>query len=255
MSAWPEYLRDFHRRKAGITEDVLSRAYDATGQTPYGWLLSALPTVAEAPRVLDLACGSAPLLAALGGRSYVGVDRSPEELARAQARSPAGRFVLGDAAALPVGGPFDAVLCSMALMLMRPVEPVLAEVARVLRPGGRFVATVPADRPLSPRDRWHYARLLLGLRQAGLCYPERLDRSALATRLRDVSLRLCSDERRRFAVPLAGPGDARLLVDSLYLPDADPVRLRRAAAALAGSVRRWPLDLGIPIRRIVAVRQ
>jgi SAM-dependent methyltransferase len=49
-------------------------------------------------------------------------------------------FIQADAAELPLEGPFDAVFSNAALHWMRPPEPVAAQVARVLKKGGRFVA-------------------------------------------------------------------------------------------------------------------
>ncbi|WP_123606253.1 hypothetical protein [Micromonospora sp. Llam0] len=54
---WPRYLTDFHARNPGITEQVLERARSGPGD-PYDWVASVAPPGA---RVLDVACGSAPL--------------------------------------------------------------------------------------------------------------------------------------------------------------------------------------------------
>lgn len=120
-------------------------------------------------RVLDVACGEGELCRRLtqAGLDTVGVDAAPKLIgfaAAAQARleTPrgkgprgSGRYLVADATRLheadlgeaPTadGGPradFDAATCVMALMNMAPIEPVLAGVARWLRPGGRFVAVV-----------------------------------------------------------------------------------------------------------------
>lgn len=55
---WRAYLDRFHQERAGVTEALLARAVDASGVTPYDWLAG---TVSEHGRVVDLACGSAPL--------------------------------------------------------------------------------------------------------------------------------------------------------------------------------------------------
>lgn len=70
---------------------------------------------------------------------------SPEELAAAAARPAlAGvRLVEARAQALPLAdGSLDWVLSHLAFMLMSEVEVVVGELARVLRPGGRFAAMV-----------------------------------------------------------------------------------------------------------------
>lgn len=146
--SWATYLSWFHERRPGITEDVLAEALaDESGTSPYGWLLSAIPREAV---VLDLACGSGPLLLTGSGHRSVGIDRSTGELRRAarRTRSP---LVRGDAAALPFANEtFDVVVCSMALMLFEPVDAALAEVRRVLIARHRAVppaGVAPAERP------------------------------------------------------------------------------------------------------------
>ncbi len=57
-NGWRAYLDRFHHERAGVTEDLLGRAVDASGATPYDWLAGA---VSGRGRVVDLACGSAPL--------------------------------------------------------------------------------------------------------------------------------------------------------------------------------------------------
>ncbi|WP_103351010.1 class I SAM-dependent methyltransferase [Amycolatopsis sp. CA-128772] len=91
---------------------------------------------------LDAACGTgryAGLLARRGHR-VIGVDGSPDMLARARTRVPGGRFLLGDLHRLPVADSrVELVACGLALTHVPALEPVLAEFARVLRPGGHLV--------------------------------------------------------------------------------------------------------------------
>ena len=96
----------------------------------------------EHGRILDAACGgglvSHPLAAA--GFSVLGVDLAPGAVEAARARTPEGAdatFVVGDAAALPADdGAFDAVLLLAMLEHVESTPAVLAEAARVVRPGG-----------------------------------------------------------------------------------------------------------------------
>jgi SAM-dependent methyltransferase len=103
-------------------------------------MLGALP----AGTVLDAACGTGRYAAFLAARGHrvVGVDNSPEMLHRAGARVPEARFVRGDLHRLPVaGGAVDAVVCALALVHVPSLAPVMAEFARVLRPGGHLVVS------------------------------------------------------------------------------------------------------------------
>jgi SAM-dependent methyltransferase len=61
-------------------------------------------------------------------------------LARARRRVPAGEFRLGQLDRLPVPDDWvDVIVCALALVHVPHLEPVLAEFARVLRPGGDLV--------------------------------------------------------------------------------------------------------------------
>ncbi|SCK24620.1 Methyltransferase domain-containing protein [Streptomyces sp. WMMB 714] len=93
---------------------------------------------------LDAACGTGRMSALLSERGHrtVGVDSSPDMLARARERVPGAGFHLGDLRRLPVaGGVVDLVVCSLALTHVRELAPVMAEFARVLRPGGHLVTS------------------------------------------------------------------------------------------------------------------
>lgn len=98
-------------------------------------------------RVLDLACGQGRLareLARRGGR-VVGIDISSAQLDKAleaETEAPAGITYLNvDATSSQAldGETFDAVVCNHGLADIDDLDGTLATVARVLRPGGRFV--------------------------------------------------------------------------------------------------------------------
>lgn len=92
--------------------------------------------------VADLACGTgnAALAAVAAGAQVTGVDLTPELLAIAadKAGGDAVQWVAADAAAtgLPDAA-FDAVVSNMGIIFVEPVSQV-AEIARLLRPGGFF---------------------------------------------------------------------------------------------------------------------
>jgi SAM-dependent methyltransferase len=98
---------------------------------------------ALAPGVaLDAACGTgrhAEYLAARG-HQVIGVDSSPEMLARARARVPEADFRRGDLHRLPLPDDHvDIVVCALALTHLPTLTPAMAEFVRVLRPGGHLV--------------------------------------------------------------------------------------------------------------------
>jgi SAM-dependent methyltransferase len=104
-------------------------------------------------RVLDVACGTGLVsfraAAAVGERgAVVGTDLSGEMVESARRGAALrdlhhARFERADAEALPLeGGAFDAALCALGLMYVADPIKALAEMRRVLRPGGRAAAAV-----------------------------------------------------------------------------------------------------------------
>lgn len=234
-TSWRDYLGDFHAERPGITEQLLDRARDDRGRTPYDWVADAVP---RGTAVLDLACGSAPLAERLVA-SYVGIDLSASELALAARRG--APVVQGDATRLPVADDaVDVVVVSMALMLV-PLAPTLVEVRRVLRQGGRLVALLPATGPMPPRDLLRFARLCVALRQRGLHYP---NDATLTDGVPGFTTVL--DEQRGFVLELDTEDTAQLLLRSLYLPEVGDERMAHGAAVVsrwAGSTMTTPLRL------------
>jgi len=124
--------------------DAWSRHYDEPNdlveleQAVVWQMLDELPAGAA----LDAACGTGRHAAHLAerGHSVIGVDISPKMLAVAAAKMPGGDFRHGDLSQLPVPDQHvDLVVCALALTHVPELAPVLAEFARVLRPGGHLV--------------------------------------------------------------------------------------------------------------------
>lgn len=111
---------------------------------------------ADALRILDIGCsygyGSAAIVGrGPAGRMIVGVERDPQHLAMAGERFPGVQIIDADATDLPVcTGCADAVLLLDVVEHIASPEPVLAEVSRVLAPGGVVVVSVPHHGP----TRW-----------------------------------------------------------------------------------------------------
>lgn len=96
----------------------------------------------EAGVALDAACGTGRFAEFLAGRGHrvIGVDGSPDMLELARRRVPDGEFHLGQLDGLPLpDDSVDVIVCGLALVHVRDLAPVLAEFARVLRPGGDLV--------------------------------------------------------------------------------------------------------------------
>jgi ubiquinone/menaquinone biosynthesis C-methylase UbiE len=107
--------------------------------------------------VLDLCCGVAGLgrmITAESGCHYLGVDHSASALATA--RQLAGdlpcRFEQAHLPPLPEGR-FEVVFLLETMLAFPDKDALMAEVARVLEPGGRFAFTVEEGRPLTQQER------------------------------------------------------------------------------------------------------
>jgi len=251
---WAKYVAGYHDANPGITEDVLVDARDDEGRSPYDWLVEAVPSAAST--VLDLACGSAPLARLLTAARVIGIDQSAGELARARAGGGRRLLVRAKAVALPIADEWaDAVVVSMALMLLCPLGTVLAEIRRLLRPGGTVVATLPirATSP-GPEGTPTFGRILTALGQSANNYPERLDDATLADRFPAAGLTLAADETKLFSRTVADPADAGQIIRSFYAPGVGPDRVTAAVAQLQDEVRSAPVTITYRIRRLVARR-
>ena len=96
--------------------------------------------------LLDVGCGTGEIIVRLAakyaGARFVGIDLEEPHLARAAARcaefGDRVRFQTGDALALPFDdAAFDAVICRHLIQAVPDPACVIAEIHRVLRPGGR----------------------------------------------------------------------------------------------------------------------
>ena len=102
-------------------------------------------SVGPGDRVLDVACGTGIVArrAAARGATVVGVDVNAQMLDVARAADPAVEWIEADATALPLADDaFDVVLCQQGLQFMPDPAAALAEMRRVLAPGGRLTVSV-----------------------------------------------------------------------------------------------------------------
>lgn len=143
--------------------DKESAAYDAAYDAAHGHVLRArFNAVVEAlgpgpGEVLDGGMGPGRLCAELdrGGWRVSGVDLSASMVEMARLRIPHARdrLVQGSIEAVPFGdASFDAATAMGVLEYVDDVEAALRELARVIRPGGSLVVTIP--HPLSVEVLW-----------------------------------------------------------------------------------------------------
>lgn len=181
-----------HQRRTIASAAMNSRLVSAVYEGP--WRAGGLPLLAAGmtmgreldkaardlraggdQRILDAACGtgnfSRHLAARLTGDGLVvGLDMSEPMLRQAVDRSAGQRvgYVRGDASRIPFpDASFDAVCCFAALYLVDDPERVLAEMVRVLTPGGRLCVMTSCARVPGPLQRAWGDRRVGGLRLFG----------------------------------------------------------------------------------------
>ena len=188
-------------------EANLARALELQYKRPQMVLRRAAALRLAAPRlgeqVLDVGCGPGFLCADLAAGvgedgSVLGVDQSESMLTLAKARCADwsnARFEAGDAVSLPADDDaFDLVTSTQVLEYVADTDGALAEIARVLRPGGRTLLLATDWRSVA----WHSsddARMdrMLAAWEEHLAHPT-LPRT-LAARLEEQGLRVGAIER------------------------------------------------------------
>ncbi|HEX6759755.1 MAG TPA: methyltransferase domain-containing protein [Propionibacteriaceae bacterium] len=129
---------DITREQAEAYEELFVPALFAQ----WAPLMIDIAHIEDGQRVLDVACGTGVVARAAADRvgrsgSVVGLDLNPAMLEVAAGTRRDIEWRQGDAANLPFeDSEFDAVLCQSALFFFPDVDAAVAEMARVVRPGG-----------------------------------------------------------------------------------------------------------------------
>ena len=108
-------------------------------------------------RVLDVGCGPGVMTEVVLERSGVfdGVDLSPEMISEAKEKFghlPNVRFSVGHIESIEANdNTYDQLICMAVIEYLKTPDQALAEMARVLKPGGVAIITMP--------KRWHVSRV------------------------------------------------------------------------------------------------
>jgi SAM-dependent methyltransferase len=210
--------------------EALDRAYPTRSNT-YGAynepvaLLRALAREPRGSRILELGAGGGFVAAALQSRGFTRLtlsDFTATALAELAARVPAALLAGADAAALPFrDGVFDIVVSSDLIEHIPEVEAHLAEVARVLVPGGRYYVKTPNRRVAEAYYR------LRGLHDAYFWHPSMFTPAELraAFALQGFTTRILAQPRLTGAqlAKFPGPRALRSLVGQVPLGWLPPV--------------------------------
>ena len=145
--------------------DLITRLLSFGRDRHWKLRLAALAAPREGVRALDLACGTGDIAFELArrGARVVGLDITHRMLQLAHRKARGGtpvHFVTGDMMALPFpDGSFDLVTTGYGIRNVPRIEPALAEIGRVLRPGG-LILSLDFDRPPHPVVRGVYLAYL-----------------------------------------------------------------------------------------------
>ncbi|HUR99843.1 MAG TPA: class I SAM-dependent methyltransferase [Pyrinomonadaceae bacterium] len=153
-----------HAANGDASYDAVAELYDAAFEDirvrrdEWNWVNEHLPH--GDIKVLDIGCGNGALLNALSGRieSGVGADESKNIIDRARARNSAIsnlKFEVIEGPVLPFGdASFDVVISMMSFRYL-DWDPLLSEIKRVMKPGGKLLivdmVTVPVKTSEYPR--------------------------------------------------------------------------------------------------------
>ena len=125
----------------------LDRQADAT--RPHRLGLYRRAGLAQAARVLDVGCGSGAVTADLDEQAtgrVVAVDIDASMARRTRRTAPGTQVLQADGRRLPFpDGSFDAAVCNLVLLWTPEPAALVAELARVVRPGGTVLASMEPD--------------------------------------------------------------------------------------------------------------
>jgi ubiquinone/menaquinone biosynthesis C-methylase UbiE len=208
-----------YRSFTGTGAENYQRHFVPAIATPVSAGLLAAAELQPGQRVLDVACGTGVIARLAAERvgptgAVVGIDVAADMIEVAKAmpgpRAPTIEWHVGDATSLPFADEqYDVVVCQMGLMFMEDRAAALAEMRRVLVPGGRVVLNTPGaiQTPFALMEQAivkHISPELGGFVRAVFSMH---DPDTVAALLRDAGLRDVDAHVSTATFQLAGPAE------------------------------------------------
>ena len=137
--------------------------------------------IPNASDIINVGCGSSPIATQYPNAENIDVDEKKLAYMRTKTR---GNFHYGDAMRIPYeDGIFDHAICIEVIEHVTQPEKALAEIARVLKPGGNLVIATPDY----AKRRWHLAEMFTPYKE---WHGSKLTKSALEALARNAGFEL-----------------------------------------------------------------
>lgn len=180
--------------------------------------------------VLDIGCGDgqvARLAARIGASQVVGVDPTWNQIRIAAERGGGVQVARAAADALPfASGSFDAAVACLVFEHIRQVDSAIAEVSRVLRPGGRFCFFLNHPLLQTPGSGWIDDQILDPPEQYWRIGPYLVEEESIEEVEKDVFIPFIHRPLSRYVNALIDNG---LYIERMSEPAPPPGFLRRAS--------------------------
>ena len=186
--------------------------------------------LAGAQRVLDVGAGEGQLARVLAGQgsTVTASDITWNQILEAAARGGGPSFVRNGAAELPFAdSSFDAVLACLVFEHISDVDDAIAEVARVLEPGGHFVFMLNHPLLQTPNSGWIDDQILDPPEQYWRIGDYLIEAETIEEVQKDVFIPFIHRPLSRYVNAMA---DAGLVVRRMLEPSPPPGFLERASA-------------------------
>ena len=258
-----------YRNYSGSAAQLYQSFFVPAIATPVSGELLRTADLQSGERVIDVACGTGVITRAAAEQvgstgTVTGVDVAPDMIDVAKATAAGGAPIawhVADAASLPLpDASCDVALCQMGLMFMEDRPGAVAELHRVLAPGGRVIINTPGRiQPLfEAMERAIVDNLDPQLGAFVRAVSSMHDPDVLATLLSDAGFEQVSSTE--YAARFALPGPAEFLWNYINLTPMRPRVAEAPESAQAAMERQfveaWTphvVDGGMPVEQPMAL--